>query len=306
MAEVTVSELATSVNVSVEHLLTQMKEAGLTHVRADQVVSDEDKQTLLAHLRSSHGEEADAPKRITLKRRTITKLKTGTTGRRVVNVEIRKKRTYVKREDELGEGGADLEAEGVELEEAELAAAEAAAEESIEEAAQPESEIPETVQAEVEEAAAPAPAPLAVVAPAPVAPPAQEQPRQDKRLIDPELLRQAAAARRKEKEAGEKARKEALARAKKLKEEEEARRRAEPAAAPRAEPSSTRPPGPGAPKPGGPKPANKDARPGKAKRRDEGPDDDKPKKKGGKSAWERERDALLRPTAVPLSEADLE
>ncbi|MFM7274820.1 MAG: translation initiation factor IF-2, partial [Gammaproteobacteria bacterium] len=266
----------------------------------------EDKQTLLAHLRSSHGEEADAPKRITLKRRTITKLKTGTTGRRVVNVEIRKKRTYVKREDELGEGGADLEAEGVELEEAELAAAEAAAEEAIEEAAQPESEIPETVQAEVEEAAAPAPAPLAVVAPAPVAPPAQEQPRQDKRLIDPELLRQAAAARRKEKEAGEKARKEALARAKKLKEEEEARRRAEPAAAPRAEPSSTRPPGPGAPKPGGPKPANKDARPGKAKRRDEGPDDDKPKKKGGKSAWERERDALLRPTAVPLSEADLE
>ena len=33
---------------------------------------------------------------------------------------------------------------------------------------------------------------------------------------------------------------------------------------------------------------------------------DKPKKKGGKTAWERERDALLRPTAIPLSEADLE
>jgi translation initiation factor IF-2 len=303
MAEVTVSELAISVNVSVEHLLTQMKEAGLSHVRADQVVSDEDKQTLLAHLRSSHGEEADAPKRITLKRRTITKLKTGATGRRVVNVEIRKKRTYVKRDDEVGEDTAELDAEMPELEETELAAAEATPEEPIEEAPQPEPELPEP-PVEVEEVPPPPPAPVVVSAPA--APPVQEQPRQDKRLIDPELLRQAAAARRKEKEAEEKARKEALARAKKLKEEEEARRRAEPAAAPRAEPSSTRPAGPGAPKPGGPKPANKDTRPGKAKRRDEGPDDDKPKKKGGKTAWERERDALLRPTAVPLSEADLE
>jgi translation initiation factor IF-2 len=97
MAEVTVAELAKSVNVSVEHLLAQMKEAGLSHQKAEQFVSDEDKQTLLAHLRSSHGEDADADasKRITLKRRTITKLKTGSAGKRTVNVEIRKKRTYV-------------------------------------------------------------------------------------------------------------------------------------------------------------------------------------------------------------------
>ena len=47
MAEVTVAELAKSVSVSVEHLLAQMKEAGLTHLKAEQVVSDEDKQTLL-------------------------------------------------------------------------------------------------------------------------------------------------------------------------------------------------------------------------------------------------------------------
>ena len=101
MAEVTVAELAKSVSVSVEHLLAQMKEAGLTHLKAEQVVSDEDKQTLLGHLRSSHGEEtdADAARRITLKRRTITKLKTGSAGKRTVNVEIRKKRTYVKLED---------------------------------------------------------------------------------------------------------------------------------------------------------------------------------------------------------------
>ena len=72
MAEVTVAELAKSVNVSVEHLLQQMKEAGLVHKKAEQVVSDEDKQVLLSHLRTSHGEESDAPQRITLKRRTIT------------------------------------------------------------------------------------------------------------------------------------------------------------------------------------------------------------------------------------------
>ena len=104
MAEVTVAELAKSVNVSVEHLLVQMKEAGLAHQKAEQFVSDEDKQILLSHLRSSHGEEADSPTRITLKRRTITKLKTGGAARRTVNVEIRKKRTYVKRDEEGGGG----------------------------------------------------------------------------------------------------------------------------------------------------------------------------------------------------------
>ena len=105
MAEVTVAELAKSVNVSVEHLLVQMKEAGLAHQKAEQFVSDEDKQILLSHLRSSHGEEADSPTRITLKRRTITKLKTGGAARRTVNVEIRKKRTYVKRDEEGGAEG---------------------------------------------------------------------------------------------------------------------------------------------------------------------------------------------------------
>ena len=118
MAEVTVAELAKSVNVSVEHLLAQMKEAGLSHQKAEQFVSDEDKQTLLAHLRSSHGEDADASKRITLKRRTITKLKTGSAGKRTVNVEIRKKRTYVKREDGL-ETTQELDGESEEFEQQE-------------------------------------------------------------------------------------------------------------------------------------------------------------------------------------------
>ncbi len=103
MAEVTVSELAKSVGTSEDRLLKQMAEAGLPHVSADAVVSDDEKQTLLAFLKTSHGESGEAPKKITLKRKTTTTLKTGSgSGRKTVNVEVRKKRTYVKRDvDEL-------------------------------------------------------------------------------------------------------------------------------------------------------------------------------------------------------------
>jgi translation initiation factor IF-2 len=53
----------------------------------------------LAFLKTSHGESTEAPKKITLKRKTTTTLKTGSgSGRKTVNVEVRKKRTYVKRD----------------------------------------------------------------------------------------------------------------------------------------------------------------------------------------------------------------
>jgi len=101
MAEVTVSELATSVGASVERILSQMKQAGLEHTSPDEVVSDEEKQTLLGFLKASHGASVEAPKKITLKRKTTTTLKTGSGGgRKTVNVEVRKKRTYVKRDAE--------------------------------------------------------------------------------------------------------------------------------------------------------------------------------------------------------------
>ncbi|GAB1261453.1 translation initiation factor IF-2 [Aurantivibrio plasticivorans] len=105
MAEVTVSELAKSVGASVDRLLSQMKEAGLAHESPDQVVSDAEKQALLAFLKDSHGETAAAtPKKITLRRKTTTTLKTGSgSSRKTVNVEVRKKRTYVKREESEAE-----------------------------------------------------------------------------------------------------------------------------------------------------------------------------------------------------------
>lgn len=111
MAEVTVSELAKSVGASVERLLTQMGQAGLPHKAAEDSVSDEEKQTLLAFLKMSHGEPTSAPKKITLKRKTTTTLKTGSgNSRKTINVEVRKKRTYVKRAEEE-QGAEELSAD---------------------------------------------------------------------------------------------------------------------------------------------------------------------------------------------------
>lgn len=114
MADVTVSELAKSVGASVDRLLTQMGQAGLSHSSPEDSVTDEEKQTLLAFLKMSHGEKAAAPKKITLKRKTTTTLKTGSgSSRKTVNVEVRKKRTYIKRpddeQDEMSVASATLE-----------------------------------------------------------------------------------------------------------------------------------------------------------------------------------------------------
>ena len=112
MAQVTVEQLAETVGASVDRLLSQMKDAGLPHAAADEAVSEEDKQTLLTHLKKSHGERAGAPKKITLKRKSVSTLRAGGAGKRTVNVEVRKKRTYVKREDAEGaEPEADISAD---------------------------------------------------------------------------------------------------------------------------------------------------------------------------------------------------
>ncbi len=119
MTQVTVKELAQVVNTPVERLLQQMQEAGLPHASADQVVTDTEKQALLAHLKGSHGEKVEEPRKITLQRKTTSTLKVA--GSKTVSVEVRKKKTYVKRSP------AELEAERLrELEEQKRAAEEAA------------------------------------------------------------------------------------------------------------------------------------------------------------------------------------
>ncbi len=99
MAELNVKQLADVVDVPVERLLQQMKAAGLGHSAEGDTVTEEEKQTLLGHLKRSHGDanEDTQPRRITLSRKTTSTLKVG--GRKTVNVEVRKKRTYVKREE---------------------------------------------------------------------------------------------------------------------------------------------------------------------------------------------------------------
>lgn len=101
MTQVTVKELATTVDTPVERLLQQMQEAGLPHTDKNQAVSDAEKQKLLAFLQHGAGEEQS--KKITLQRKKTTTIRAP--GSKTISVEVRKKRTYVKRSPE------ELEAE---------------------------------------------------------------------------------------------------------------------------------------------------------------------------------------------------
>ncbi|MCP3673256.1 MAG: translation initiation factor IF-2, partial [Gammaproteobacteria bacterium] len=102
MAEVTVKELAGVIGTDVEKLIEQLNEAGVKVKKAADIVTDEQKTMLLGFLKKNHGEEETSePKRVTLKRKQKTTLKiSGSHGKnKTVNVEVRKKRTYVKRSD---------------------------------------------------------------------------------------------------------------------------------------------------------------------------------------------------------------
>ncbi len=98
MTQVTVKELAEVVKTPVESLLQQMKEAGLAHTTADQKVTDTEKQTLLTFLEKGSGSKADGSKKITLQRKTTTTLRAP--GSKTISVEVRKKKTFVKRSAE--------------------------------------------------------------------------------------------------------------------------------------------------------------------------------------------------------------
>ncbi|MFK7956232.1 MAG: translation initiation factor IF-2 [Lysobacterales bacterium] len=102
MSDVTVRQLAEVVGIPIERMMEQLEEAELTITDPDATISNSDKMQLLTHLRKSHGKaERDftAPDKVTLKRRSVSELKVpaGTGRAKTVNVEVRKKRTYVKR-----------------------------------------------------------------------------------------------------------------------------------------------------------------------------------------------------------------
>ena len=107
MSEVTVGSLAKIVGLPVDKLLKQLADAGMEFSGPDQVVSSTEKIKLLGFLRRSHGktekpaEAAAAPKKITIARRKTEELTVASAGKSktTVAVEVRQKRTYVKRDE---------------------------------------------------------------------------------------------------------------------------------------------------------------------------------------------------------------
>jgi len=114
MSEVTVSQLAVVIGVPVERLLKQLNEAGIEKAQGSDSVSEQEKMDLLRHLRRAHGkavpEAAAEPSKVTLKRKSVTELTQPVATPRAsarsvaprapaktVSVEVRRKRTYVKR-----------------------------------------------------------------------------------------------------------------------------------------------------------------------------------------------------------------
>ncbi|MBB1653131.1 MULTISPECIES: translation initiation factor IF-2 [Delftia] len=105
MSSNTVAEFARELNKTPDTLLQQLKAAGVAKDNASDALTDGDKQQLLSHLQASHGSGA---KKITLTKRSTSEIKQAdSSGRaRTIQVEVRKKRTFVKR-DEAAEGASD-------------------------------------------------------------------------------------------------------------------------------------------------------------------------------------------------------
>ena len=116
MSSTTVSEFANELKKSTDTLLEQLKAAGVSKASASDALTDADKQKLLSHLQASHGTVSGERKKITLVKKSTTEIKQAdATGRaRTIQVEVRKKRTFVRRDENEGEQtAAELAAEPV-------------------------------------------------------------------------------------------------------------------------------------------------------------------------------------------------
>ncbi|MGD8232256.1 translation initiation factor IF-2 [Vibrio sp. TRT 1302] len=143
MTQITVKALSEEIGTPVDRLIEQLADAGMNKASSDQV-SDEEKQKLLTHLKKEHGDTTgeSEPTRLTLQRKTRSTLSVNAGGGKSkdVQVEVRKKRTYVKRsiiEDDAkreAEEAAKREAEELAKREAEELAKREAAEKAQREA----------------------------------------------------------------------------------------------------------------------------------------------------------------------------
>ena len=103
MSSTTVSEFANELKKPTDTLLEQLKSAGVPKASASDALTDADKQKLLSYLQTSHGTATAERKKITLVKKSTTEIKQAdATGKaRTIQVEVRKKRTFVQRDDEL-------------------------------------------------------------------------------------------------------------------------------------------------------------------------------------------------------------
>ncbi len=126
MADITVTELAKEIGTPVDRLVSQLADSGVNKSATDAISQDE-KEALLGYLKKQHGDNSAAkPSKLTLNRKTKSTLTMGHGNKaKSVSVEVRKKRTYVKRseleEQQIAEAAAKAEAEAAAKAEAEAA-----------------------------------------------------------------------------------------------------------------------------------------------------------------------------------------
>ncbi|WP_302172477.1 translation initiation factor IF-2 [uncultured Hydrogenophaga sp.] len=207
MTSTTVAELAAELNKPTTLLLEQLSAAGVPKSDGSDPVNESDKQMLLNHLKASHGTAGGERKKITLVKKSTSEIKQAdATGRaRTIQVEVRKKRTFIKRDDDVAvpeaqaaeeapaappapvidheelarrEEEARRQAELIRRQEEELAAKRQqreAEEARAAEVARQEAEAAAAAEAERARQAAEKPAAVAAAAPAPAAAPAVDQ-----------------------------------------------------------------------------------------------------------------------------------
>jgi translation initiation factor IF-2 len=158
MSDVTVEQFAQVLKVSVDKLLAQLEEAGIRVDGPQDRISEDAKHELLTHLRKAHGkaEDGGAPRRITLRRKAQSEIKVAAPqGKaRTVSVEVRRKRTYIKRdvlEEQARVAQEELDRQR-ELEDAERQAAEDRLRRDVEQREQQRREREESERRTAEEA----------------------------------------------------------------------------------------------------------------------------------------------------------
>ncbi|WP_153915171.1 translation initiation factor IF-2 [Shewanella sp. TC10] len=151
MADTSIDKLAAEVGKNVDRLIQQFAEAGIKKSKTDSV-SETEKQTLLDHLKKQHGADKE-PQKMTLQRKTVSTLSVNAGGgqSKDVKVEVRKKRTFVKRDE--SELAAEAEQQAKQQQEAEAAAKAAAEAKAAEDKAKAEAKAKADAEAKAKKEA---------------------------------------------------------------------------------------------------------------------------------------------------------